>query len=490
MTIAPRRAAPALLALLALTGCPKQDAPPPSDVSGTYAGQVWWTDGTVAAPVAEPVPQGSSMTAFAVVVPSGSGYRVVDGALGADAAFTVPDVPAGPAYVFSTWETDYYLAPDRILRSFTYHLDEVADRTAPVELGGRALGRYHATGESVALDLTGLDPWPAAEAGADDRIAFYAPDARVGEVVAPSPGEGAVEATVYVQRAGGSGSLYLDSARDVIHAWQLHPMAGGACQAAARTGHAAVPVGGGTVPVALDAPPATATAAVDLRASEFWALSPSATPWRLELRVLPDPLAAVDGPLSGVRAALLWCSTRADDLDAGTPSFAVPDGAWGLEREVVATGDVQLDVDPMGPVFPGPWGGTLFYQREPASTPGPIRPLIGPPRDLRINGKPLDFTAHAGVGETPLLTWDPPAVGTPTSYLVRLDFGYFTARTVRPELRLPPGVLQLATDDPTGGQGNWVEVTAVYDADATPTAPYREGRTHAEATALGSSFTR
>lgn len=45
----------------------------------------------------------------------------------------------------------------------------------------------------------------------------------------------------------------------------------------------------------------------------------------------------------------------------------------------------------------------------------PIRPLITPPRNLQVNGKP-GFQPQAGVGTQPTISWDPPAMGTPTTY--------------------------------------------------------------------------
>jgi hypothetical protein len=81
-----------------------------------------------------------------------------------------------------------------------------------------------------------------------------------------------------------------------------------------------------------------------------------------------------------------------------------------------------------------------------------LRPQIGPPRDLKINGQPAT-TERLGVGPSPLVTWSPPALGTAARYSVRLH--RFTAtstgstsrvqvatfNTTEPRLQLPPNLL-------------------------------------------------
>lgn len=81
-----------------------------------------------------------------------------------------------------------------------------------------------------------------------------------------------------------------------------------------------------------------------------------------------------------------------------------------------------------------------------------LRPQIGPPQNLKINGLPAT-TNLPPVGPSPLVTWSPPTLGTAARYQVRLH--RFTAsstgstsrvtlatfNTTEPQLRLPPNLL-------------------------------------------------
>jgi hypothetical protein len=81
-----------------------------------------------------------------------------------------------------------------------------------------------------------------------------------------------------------------------------------------------------------------------------------------------------------------------------------------------------------------------------------VRPQMGPPRDLKLNGQPAT-TNLPGVGPSPLVSWTAPALGVPTRYSVRLY--RFTAtstggtsrvqvatfNTTEPQFRLPPNLL-------------------------------------------------
>jgi hypothetical protein len=53
-----------------------------------------------------------------------------------------------------------------------------------------------------------------------------------------------------------------------------------------------------------------------------------------------------------------------------------------------------------------------------ASTAVPLRPLVGPPENLQINGQDARVD-RSGVGRNPTLSWSPPSVGTAHSYTVR-----------------------------------------------------------------------
>lgn len=118
--------------------------------------------------------------------------------------------------------------------------------------------------------------------------------------------------------------------------------------------------------------------------------------------------------------------------------------------------------------------GTLFVQRadtlEAWVEAGTLAPRLGPVRNLRINGQGASAEL-TGVGATPLVSWDPPELGTATRYFVEVtplvqqgaSLVAGTSRrwlvTAKTEVRLPPG----------WGSGTHfvVKVTATRGADTS-----------------------
>ncbi|KFE64659.1 PKD domain-containing protein [Hyalangium minutum] len=115
------------------------------------------------------------------------------------------------------------------------------------------------------------------------------------------------------------------------------------------------------------------------------------------------------------------------------------------------------------------------YAQQPVGN-GPIIPLVGPPRDLRLNGA-LAWDVLTGVGETPLMSWTAPSLGTPTSYSVRVYELYATSTgstsrvtvtnlaTDQTQLRMPPGVL-------VPGKHYHLQVSALFEQGTDPGRPY------------------
>jgi hypothetical protein len=65
-------------------------------------------------------------------------------------------------------------------------------------------------------------------------------------------------------------------------------------------------------------------------------------------------------------------------------------------------------------------GFTTFIPVAAFPTDGTIAPVLSPVRSVQIGGMDL-MAPRTAVGLTPTVTWDPPALGTPTAYLVKLD---------------------------------------------------------------------
>jgi hypothetical protein len=87
-----------------------------------------------------------------------------------------------------------------------------------------------------------------------------------------------------------------------------------------------------------------------------------------------------------------------------------------------------------------------------ATFPSPLRPPVSPPQNPAVNGS--SAFSNLTVDSTPLISWQPPARGTPTYYRLRfrevyiggsgnavkgLYTGYL--RTTATSVRVPPGML-------------------------------------------------
>jgi hypothetical protein len=79
----------------------------------------------------------------------------------------------------------------------------------------------------------------------------------------------------------------------------------------------------------------------------------------------------------------------------------------------------------------------------------PVSPVVGPPRNLQVNGKPAG-AAMSGTGDSPVIHWDAPSLGTPAAYGVDIlqkdetgDFNYITDITTSgTSVTVPPGIIQ------------------------------------------------
>jgi hypothetical protein len=128
----------------------------------------------------------------------------------------------------------------------------------------------------------------------------------------------------------------------------------------------------------------------------------------------------------------------------------------------------------------------------------PLAPAMGLPRNVTVNGEPTPFDrVRVGVGTTPVVAFEPPALGTPTYYeiyVVETDdrkdaAGRFaepnrrlaSVRTTRTALSVPAGVLE-------AGKHYYLLVTAAAD-DGPADNPFRTGLHAASATTFTGIFT-
>jgi len=153
-------------------------------------------------------------------------------------------------------------------------------------------------------------------------------------------------------------------------------------------------------------------------------------------------------------------------------SVELPDGTTS------SPSSITVSADSLEPLRPG--------------TTHVLQPRVGPPQALRLNGLPAT-TSLSDVGPTPLVSWEAPALGVPTHYLVRVyrfsatssggtsraRLGTF--RTTQTELRLPPDLL-------VSGSTYALEVSADMESPYDLSRPYLGGSTRYFASALTSGF--
>jgi hypothetical protein len=138
-------------------------------------------------------------------------------------------------------------------------------------------------------------------------------------------------------------------------------------------------------------------------------------------------------------------------------------------------------------------------RRDPMTALQPMAPTLSPVRNLAVTPTggttPVAaYTAIPGTGLQPTISWDPPALGTPTSYLVevfRLGLSGTTTTKTRvaafytgsTSVPVPPGVL-------TAGARHFVKVTArAIPSDPWAVSPLRQILAGAWAQTLSGTIT-
>lgn len=178
-------------------------------------------------------------------------------------------------------------------------------------------------------------------------------------------------------------------------------------------------------------------------------------------------------------------SSASIDRDCGSLDYGDPfPAAWSRYAYVEYTARRRALV---GEIESSAFGSILTTVDVTAVDEGPVAPLVGPPQRLLLDGG--DATIDQAIGLDPVLSWEPPVVGTATAYEVRLrrftdEYGYpgFVTRavfyTAGTSLAIPRGLL---------GSGAYyvVGVTAIHSPSVDPTvAPYREELPYGRADAL------
>jgi hypothetical protein len=327
---------------------------------------------------------------------------------------------------------------------------------------GRTGAAFPTRRTPVRVELAGLD-WHMG-----DSLQLVAPNVGLSingfeTLLASYPREGATTVAGETIDWARAGAPLLDGSKgDVAWVAQMSSKrlpTGGTYNVLTRAGQVPVTLGDGAGST-LDA--SLASVAQDRRlelrwkGSAFAALAAEAGPYTrpagspgLAIRTLPEAVAMNN---SFHRSAYAYLPTLVDfgpvrgtEDFASTVDYGNPFAGRGNWSELVTM------VYPM-PVSIPHVGGThaLIVQAMPVDAlagGGEIAPAISPVRNVAINGARLD-APQVGVGHTPTVTWEAPAIGTATSYavtvqaIVRTGAGHAlspvgTFVTTEPSLRLP-----------------------------------------------------
>jgi hypothetical protein len=409
----------------------------------------------------------TAATVTAWVPRSEGGYDAYAGEGSADGLFRVPGVPDGPVLL---------QVGSRLVRTSQSVID--LGELMPGRPGLETVDLTQTL--PLTLDLSNLAPWQAPSSttlGLGDRLDVFSADANDWFWGA----ESALSTPLQAGAMGLSGSLdLLHAANKKVPVFALDAARGDRLVVAQQS--AAVSSGGiayqatsrvfepAPSTLAPGAPASFAGAFVDVTRDHAVDVAWSFGTWSSALTADGNPSA---GPFSGTFANRFRIVGQAGGLQYGThelickPDFltaAVPDGT-----DVFATGEMRFGMPLSGdwgahwiasadrgvPVQVGSRTGTFPVAiRSMGALGDPLvagAPAIGLPRSPAVNGADL-FTARAGVGLTPTLSWDVPAIGTADGYGVQIvdllgsgdpPWKYVAfIDTPLTAIELPPGILQ------------------------------------------------
>ena len=468
---------------------------PSRTVTGTRT-VTYWPDAGATAPAA---PANAASSAVAALVPAAGGaWGSFPGSVNAAGAVTIPNVPTGTFWLRFQAPTD---------ASPTY-LDTAGGTT--LDLGYDQLGRYSVTRPTAStpatLALQVASAWPAGNA---DLIQLVSSNADVWDRLTPpttlTTGRTRGNWTDNWFTSNGTATpLNLLLAGDSVTIFHL------VSAAISTRSYLAARSKFDRTDFAMSSGTPFAPSRTTLATTGLTNRTPATGTWDLvafeALRPAMNLPATGIGPVhSLVIGASVGTLTGNGPVPRNAPptlfSLPVPVGAtastnltlgtgltyarvlnttrWNEWREVSFAGSLSY-------VAPGASTGftqsVSVGQREAAPSTSALAPILSPVRNLRVRlgdgSEPAASVSLSGIGTTPLLLWDPPITGSPTSYVVevfRLGVNG-TASTSTKVATFLTGSTQAAV--PTGvlttGSAHYVRVTArVIASDPWATAPFR-----------------
>jgi hypothetical protein len=498
-----------LALLLGCSGAPET----PRTIRGAFATVYQADDGTKT-----PKPgndTGYDVKAVAAWVPSGSGYVKfpVSTAPQQAGGFAIEGVPQGAYFL----EVDQG-APDSDPMGSSFWASFYPFVTSTPDLSSVRPGRGDFAAQSVdfTLSIDGLSPWnPAPPQNltgwwlGGDHLSFVGSQINTSLTLAANTSlpAGATSASKRVPLGSSAARSGLPDASkgDVEFVYQLSTSAvgtgaslGGKRVATrfARIGDLTVPDGtSATDTLSLADAPQTGSLSTNIAASKWAPLLQQSNPAMVpvpggqNLEILAYPVWIAFPDLSQSLPVLLASVVSPPLLDVNYGPIAYGQflgSPWHEVRRLVLVASAEVPQ-------PGTTDTrsilTFFESWEAMPATGDPAPVLGPPLSPKIQG--LDaFVAQSGVGLTPVISWSPPSLGTPTSYTVGLSavsgtplyrgmlFGVYGATS----LQLPPGFLE---------KGSTYQLTiSAFQApwDALGRAPLRAGVPFASADCVAAVF--
>jgi hypothetical protein len=350
------------------------------------------------------------------------GWDTYPGTLDASGTFTISGVPLGEAQIVVAW-IGAAAAPE------ITNIEVTSERVA--HFGLAPLGRTDAVASTlptpVTLDVTGTDGWDPTTG----RIDFVSLGAGVRWPASCSTGL----AECFTGTAAPGPNLVDASKGDQV--WLLH-----------RTEYWDADATDGSLTHALHSTTFTEHDGVAATLSGVFVPVPQ------QHLLLPFDAAAFTAQANQILATStpLFAGARMDIVQNLSPLIArlgevarpvtagsldLLYGALDLGRRPLVTFAVEVKD---GARF----GGVGLTGSLEAFAQTPLSPLVGAPRDVRIDGHPID-AAPSGLGSSPTLSWTAPALGTPDAYsaLIMCEQGGRSVfiRTRDTEVSLPPGSL-------------------------------------------------
>jgi hypothetical protein len=393
-----------------------------------------------------------------------------------------------------------------------------------VDIGTHRIGRVDAVYPSVdwvpvQLDVRNLSPWrrPSGTYQPGSSLQAVAMDVDLlGDLLVPeeTTPEGATsivtdEAVLLSYNRMGI-PAFQSSAGDRMYVHQLGEFIAGGMPDGTRVGYSAVersvhlpPLdfvpAWETTPLSVDAelqPLALQEFPLDWRLSEFARqavqVHPRALPGTVWFEVHPTPHTSAEQWMGDAQPLLRLILPRgtasdfASQLRFGNPYPSDWDVVGRVNYSTVFA--TQMPGNPARTV--NLLGGYTAVEKLEDLASGPIVPKLSPPRSLRIDWKSAS-TPHEVSSVHPLISWRPPAVGTPTAYqvIVRQFFPQVGAFVSMGAINVPGSIqeLRVPLDMLAPGSHFYVSVLAIdaphWDVEHAPLAtreraPYRAAMTY------------